>query len=73
MATKDRNFIEVVITINNEGKEVASKLYCQQYFFVAQTPVFMKNYGLRGESFTISEKILTIICPKKYGNNCQLP
>ena len=54
MATKDRNFIEVVITINNEGKEVASKLYRQQYFFVAQTPVFMKNYGLRGESFTIS-------------------
>ena len=39
MATKDRNFIEVVITINNEGKEVASKLYRQQYFFVAQTPV----------------------------------
>lgn len=48
------SFIEVIITLSTEGKEVASKLYSQQYFFMAETPKFMKEFGLSGDSFTIA-------------------
>ncbi len=44
----------MVMTLDKEGREVASKVYSQQYFFVAKTPDFMKKYGLDGESFTVS-------------------
>ena len=48
------NFIDVIITLSAEGREVASRLYSQQYFFVAETPKFMKDFGLTGDSFTIA-------------------
>ena len=47
-------FLDVLITLSTEGREAASKLFSQQYFFVAETPKFMKEFGLTGDSFTIS-------------------
>lgn len=54
MKMEERKYLDVVMTLDKEGREVASKVYSQQYFFVAKTPDFMKKYGLDGESFTVS-------------------
>lgn len=47
-------FLDVLITLSTEGREAASKSFSQQYFFVAKTPQAMKDFGLTGDSFTIS-------------------
>ncbi len=48
------SFLDVLKTLSEEGRETAGKLFSQKHFFVAQTPDFMKEYGLNGDSFTIS-------------------
>lgn len=45
--------LDVVRTIYDKGKEVASKLFSRRFFDVAQTPKFMQELGLRGDRFTI--------------------
>ena len=51
--------LDVIITLSTEGREVASKLFSHQYFFVAETPNYMKDFGLTGDSFTISYGIIS--------------
>lgn len=46
-------FLDAVKALYTKGKEFASKLYQMTFFDVAETPVFMKQYGLTGDKFTI--------------------
>ena len=50
---------DVVKTIYEKGKAVASKLYKMAFFDVAKTPDFMKKLGLTGDRFTIKYGVLS--------------
>lgn len=55
-AEKERNkpsFLDVVRTLYEKGKTVASSLFQRSYFDVAETPDFLKEKGLTGDKFTI--------------------
>lgn len=47
------SLMDVVKTLYTRGKEVASKLFSQTFFNVAQTPQYIKDLGLNGDRFTI--------------------
>ena len=50
---------DVVKTIYEKGKAVASKLFGRSFFDVAKTPDFMKKLGLTGDRFTIKYGVLS--------------
>ena len=50
---------DVVRTIVEKGKSVASKLFERSFFDVAKTPDFMKKIGLTGNRFTIKYGVLS--------------
>lgn len=50
---------DVVKTIVEKGKAVASKLFGRSFFDVAKTPGFMKKLGLTGDRFTIKYGVLS--------------
>ena len=50
---------DVVKTIYEKGKVVASKLFGRSFFDVAKTPDFMKKLGLTGDRFTIKYGVLS--------------
>ncbi len=50
---------DVVKTIVEKGKAVASKLFGRSFFDVAKTPDFMKKLGLTGDRFTIKYGVLS--------------
>ena len=49
-----RTLIDVISILQTQGKSTASKIFQMKYFTVAETPEFMKRYGLTGEKFTIA-------------------
>ena len=49
---------DVVRTIVEKGKSVASKLFERSFFDVGKTPEFMKKIGLTGNRFTIKYGVL---------------
>ena len=50
---------DVVRTIVEKGKSVASKLFERSFFDVGKTPEFMKKIGLTGTRFTIKYGVLS--------------
>ena len=50
---------DVVRTIVEKGKSVASKLFERSFFDVGKTPEFMKKIGLTGNRFTIKYGVLS--------------
>ena len=50
---------DVVRTIVEKGKSVASKLFEKSFFDVGKTPEFMKKIGLTGNRFTIKYGVLS--------------
>ena len=50
---------DVVRTIVEKGKSVASKLFERSFFDVGKTPEFMKKIGLTGNRFTIKSGVLS--------------
>lgn len=51
---KDKTLIDAISILHEQGKSVASKMFQRSFFTVAETPEFMKQYGLTGEKFTIA-------------------
>ena len=56
---KRADLIDVVRTIESNGKDFASKLFQRCFFDVSETPDFMKPLGLSGEKFTISYGVIS--------------
>lgn len=50
---------DAITTLYEKGKEVASKLFQRTYFYVARTPKFMQELGLRGDKFTIKYGVIS--------------
>ena len=47
------SLLDAVGALYTRGKEYAGRLYQRMFFDVAETPGFMKRYGLTGDRFTI--------------------
>ena len=45
--------LDAVKALYSKGKEYSKKLYQRTFFYVSDTPQFMKDLGLRGDRFTI--------------------
>ncbi|MDD6007606.1 MAG: LPD5 domain-containing protein, partial [Bacteroidales bacterium] len=50
---------DAITTLYEKGKEVASKIFQRTYFYVARTPKFMQELGLRGDKFTIKYGVIS--------------
>lgn len=57
--SKTPSFTDVIATIYEKGKQVASKLFSMKFFDVAPTPKFMKELGLSGDKFTIKYGVIS--------------
>ena len=51
--------LDAVKALYSKGKEYSKKLYQRTFFYVADTPQFMKNLGLRGDKFTIKYGVIS--------------
>ena len=49
-----RTLLDAITVLQKQGKPTASKMFHRSFFTVAETPEFMKRYGLTGEKFTIA-------------------
>lgn len=52
-------YLDVVMCLEKEGKQVAAKRFQRSFFTVVETPQFMKDYGLSGERFTIPYGVIS--------------
>jgi hypothetical protein len=59
----------VISTIYDKGKQVASKLFGRSFFDVVETPEFMKQLGILGTKFTIRYGVISRHCGKDAQHN----
>ncbi len=59
MEADRRALLDAVRMIYEKGRGVTSRLYNRTYFTIAQTPEFMKKYGLIGNYFTIGYGVIS--------------
>ena len=60
-------FLDVIRTLYEKGKEVASKLFGRSYFDVADTSNLLKKLGLTGDKFTIRYGVIS----RHFGKDAQ--
>ena len=60
-------FLDVIRTLYEKGKDVASKLFGRSYFDVADTSNFLKELGLTGDKFTIRYGVIS----RHFGKDAQ--
>ena len=53
-AHETRTLLDAITVLQKQGKPTASRMFQRSFFTVAETPEFMKRYGLTGEKFTIA-------------------
>ena len=51
--------LDAVKALYSKGKEYSKKLYQRTFFYVSDTPQFMKDLGLRGDRFTIKYGVIS--------------